>query len=107
MIQLVFEFALVYAVAWFAERREPAFVRSTVALVVSTGPRILCFLLTAVLAAIAPSRWTALVIVTLLFAIPVALLRMYLRYSWARCAFYGALGAGTAILSDAAMLSMR
>ena len=104
MIRLLLEYAFVYAVAWFAERREPAFVRSTIALAVSTGPRILCFLLAAGLAALSSPHWTAWVILALLFAIPVGLLRIYLSYSWTRCAFYGALGVGVAILSDAAMM---
>ena len=106
MIRLGLEYALIYLLVWVAERREPAFVRSTIALAVSTFPRILSFLVAAALAAVSPPHSRVWIAFGLLFAIPVALLRIYLSYAWGRCAFYGALGVGVAVLSDVATTAL-
>jgi hypothetical protein len=107
MISLALEYAIVYAIVCMAARHEPAFIRGTIALAVSTLPRILSMLVAAAIAAVGPSRGGAVIALPLLFLIPVATLRVYLSYAWARCAFYGALSVGVAVLSDTAMVAMR
>jgi hypothetical protein len=105
MIRLALEFALVYAIVAIAERREPAFTKGTIALVVSTLPRIVSLVVAAAIAAVAPSRWVAFIVLPFLFVIPFATLRIYLSHTWKRSAFYGALGVGVAVLSDLATVA--